>query len=93
VCQVSGSNVWKVRRDESHDGLVSGVPPLARTMYRHHQAGVSILRTGRWPICYRRRGPSSGALNSASVDLGAPEVIGGPSEPPATSRLVCLTPK
>jgi len=31
-------------------------------MYRHHQAGVSILRTGRWPICYRRRGPSSGAL-------------------------------
>ena len=25
-------DVWKVRGDESHDGLVSGVPPLARTM-------------------------------------------------------------
>jgi hypothetical protein len=38
--------------------------------------------------------PSEGKhCNSASVDLGAPEVIGGPSEPPATSQLVCLTPK
>ena len=30
---------------------------------------------------------------SASVDLGAPEVIGGSRVPPAESQLVCLAPK
>jgi hypothetical protein len=30
---------------------------------------------------------------SASVDLGVPEVIGGPRVPPADSELVCLAPK
>jgi hypothetical protein len=48
---------------------------------------------GRFVVTDIQR-PSEGKhCNAASVDLGAPEVIGGPREPSATSQLVCLEPR